>query len=75
MFMSAATMARTYGIHVETVRRWLATGRLRGHRLGEKHSHWRIQPADAMGLVERLLRKRPPARIAVRMVSTAAWPD
>jgi len=51
-FMTVKDAAERLGVTVNTVRRWVKDGRLRGHMPGGQKSGYRIPESD----VERLLR-------------------
>lgn len=50
--ISVEEAAKWLGVTIETIRRYLRRGELRGYRLGKK-SGWRIQPSDLEDLVRR----------------------
>lgn len=56
LFMTGADAATALGVARKTVERWIASGRLRGERVGRKHSVVLVAIAD----VERLKAQRPP---------------
>jgi excisionase family DNA binding protein len=55
-------IAATLGVHPRTVRRWIAAGWLRGHRLGNRKSHLRVMACD----LEALLRTSKARRLLMR---------
>jgi excisionase family DNA binding protein len=56
-FFLVPEVAERFGVHVETVRLWLRSGRLRGTLLMSKQAGYRIPASE----VERLLTGQPPA--------------
>ena len=48
--LSVSEVAALYGVHIESVRRWLREGTLGGYRLGAK-GDWRI-PREALDRFE-----------------------
>jgi excisionase family DNA binding protein len=49
--LTAAEIAKLLGVNIDTVRRWLASGQLKGWRFG-KRSGWRVYEHDLRDFIE-----------------------
>ena len=50
--MTVDEVAKALSLNQETIRRWLRTGKLKGIRIGERRTGWRIPASE----VERVLK-------------------
>ena len=56
--LTVAEVAERLQVSEYTVREWLRTGRLRGHRLGGTKLGWRVRPSDLAQFIDATVNDR-----------------
>ena len=72
--INASALADALGVHRRTVLRWIAAGKIRAHRMGQRRSRWRVLPVDYERAVFAAFTSPRDARTAALLIRGRIWP-